>query len=133
MTDQGRKELLAPVLERWESGDFRTWGECFAPDLLVTGFDGDGQHRARGPAEITGYLSTFFEQFRDFRIEVGSLEALSEDVLLMEGRQFGTGRLSGLDIEESLYIVFRFESDQLVEMHWHPKREGALAAAGLSL
>lgn len=132
MADQRPSELLAPVLERWERGDFWAWDECFAPDLLVTGFDSEGSHRARGPEEITRYLSGFFHQFRDYRIEVGKLDQLSEQVVIMEGRQRGTGHLSGVDVEETLYIVFRFASGRLTEMHWHPRRDGALAAAGLS-
>lgn len=71
MPDRPTTEIVAPVLRRWERGDFSTWDECFAP--------------------------------------------------------------SGLEIRESLFIVFRFASDQLVEMHWHPKREGALQAAGLGI
>ena len=131
VADQSASELLAPVLERWERGDFWVWDECFAPDLLVTGFDADGSHQGRGPEEITSYLSRFFRQFRNYRIEVGQLDQLSEEIVLMEGRQLGTGRLSGVDIGETLYIVFRFASGRLTEMHWHPKREGAFAAAGL--
>ena len=129
---QSKRELLDPILERWERGDFSVWDECFAPDLLVTGFDADGSHQAHGPKEITSYLSRFFRQFRDYRIQVGPLDQLSEEIVLMEGRQLGTGRLSGVDIAETLYIVFRFASGRLTEMHWHPKREGALAAAGLA-
>ena len=108
------------------------WDESFAPDLLVTGFSADGPERARGPEEISGYLRRIFQQFRDYRIEAGELEQLTEDGLLMEGRQLATGRLSGLEIAETLYILFRFRSGQIAAMHWHPKREGALAAAGLS-
>jgi ketosteroid isomerase-like protein len=125
-------QLLAPILERWGRGDFSGWDERFAPDLLLTGFDADGQHRARGPEEISDFLRRFFRQFRDYRIEVGRLRQVSEDVVLMEGRQLGTGRLSGVEVRDTLYIVFRFDSGRLTEMHWHPSREGALEAAGVS-
>ena len=108
------------------------WDESFAPDLLLTGYDSDGTHRARGPEEITDYLRGFFEQFRDYRVEAHGLEQLDGETVLMEGRQFGTGRLSGLEIDETLYIVFRFSSGRLAEMHWHLAREGALEAAGLA-
>jgi ketosteroid isomerase-like protein len=124
-------EILAPILARWAHGDFSGWDECFAPDLLLTAFDPDGAHQARGPEEIGTYLRSFFRQFRDYRIEVEQLEQLSDDTLLMQGRQLGTGRLSGLEIEDDIYIVFRFTAGQLTETHWHPRREGALEAAGL--
>ncbi len=55
-------------------------------------FDADGLLEARGPEEIGSYLSRFFRQFRDYRIEVEELDELSEDVVPMEGRQFGAGR-----------------------------------------
>lgn len=129
MTDRSLSELLEPVLERWERGDFWVWDECYAPDMLLTGFDADGSHEAHGPEEIASYLSSFFRQFRDYRIEVGRLQQLSEEVVFMEGRQLGTGRLSGVEIAENVFIVFRFASGRLTEMHWHPRRDGALAAA----
>ena len=132
MADQTASALLAPILKRWGRGDFSGWDECFAPDLLLTAFDADGTHRMRGLEEISDYLGRFFRQFRDYRIKVGQVEQLSDEILLMEGRQLGTGRLSGLEIEETLYVVFRFASGQLKEMHWHPKREGALEAAAFS-
>lgn len=47
------------------------------------------------------------------------------------GRQLGIGRSSGVEVTQSLYIVFRFADERLTEMHWHMSREGALEAAGL--
>ena len=60
------------------------------------------------------------------------LEQLSEETLFMEGRQCGTGRESGVEVEDALCIVFRFASGRLTEMHWHRKRAGALEAARLA-
>jgi len=125
------RERLEPILERWEEGDFGGWDESFAPDLLLTGFDADGAHRARGPEEINAYLRRFFRQFRDYRVKMQDLEQLDDESALMKGRQYGIGRLSGLEVDEVLYIVFRFSSGRLTEMHWHIDREAALAAAGL--
>ena len=130
VVDEEMRKRLAPLLDRWKQGDF-IWDEGFAPDMLVTGFSADGPERARGPEEIAGYLSRIFKQFRDYRVEATGFEQLGDEIMLMEGRQFGTGRLSGLEVAESLYIVFRFRSGRLTEMHWHPGRDEALAAAGL--
>lgn len=129
MVDQDARERLSPLLRKWARGDFTGWDEVFSSDLLLTAFNAAGPGQARGPEEIGNYLRGFFQQFSDYRIEVGHLEQLTNQTLLMEGRQFGTGRLSGLEIDETLYIVFRFDFGQLTEMHWHPKREGALEAA----
>jgi hypothetical protein len=126
------QERIAPVIERWTAGDFGGWDDVFAPDMLLTGFDADGHGKARGPDEINAYLRGFFEQFSSFRIEADSFAELDDRTLLLEGRQFAIGRGSGLPIDETLFVVFRFEGETLAGMHWHPKREGALAAAGLT-
>jgi ketosteroid isomerase-like protein len=129
---EAQEQLLAPILERWERGDFSGWDERFAPDLVLSGFNADGVFWGRGPEEISKNLRQFFRQFRDYRIEPGEFDRIADDVLLMEGRQFATGRLSGVEVSETLYIAFRFDGDRLTEMHWHPSREGALEAAGIS-
>ena len=133
MGTEAQERLLAPILVRWERGDFTGWDEqLYAPDLVLSGFNADGVFRGRGPEEISTNLRQFFRQFRDYRIEAGEFERISNDLLLMEGRQFATGRLSGVEVSETLYIAFRFDGDRLTEMHWHPSREGALEAAGIS-
>ena len=124
-------ETLQEVTSNWERGDFSTWHECLDPDLVVTGFDPDGTHRARGPSEASDYLRRFFRQFRDYRIEVEGFDRITPEAVLMHGRQIGTGRISGLEVKESLYVVFRLAGDRVIEMHWHPERSGALRAAGL--
>ena len=52
--------------------------------------------------------------------------------MLPEGRQYGVGRTSGIPIDETLFVVFRVEGGQVTAMHWHPRRDGALGAAGLA-
>jgi SnoaL-like domain len=129
---QGQEQLLRPILERWERGDFSGWDEHFAPDLVLSGFDADGVFRGRGPEEISEKLRNFFRQWRGYRIEAGEFERIDDDFLLMKGRQLATGRLSGVEVTETLYIAFRFDGDLLTEMHWHPRREGALESAEAS-
>lgn len=122
--------LLRPLLERWEQGELLRWDELFAPEMLVTGYDADGVHVARGPEEIGAYMQSFFQQFADYHIEVGTLEEVADDTVLMEGRQHGTGRRSGLEISETLVIAFKLANGHIAEMHWRLRRPDALEAVG---
>lgn len=84
------------------------------------------------PVENVERLRPTLPEWEGTRIETGNLIALDESTVLMEGRQLATGRASRLELSESQHIVFRFDGGRVVEMYWHPHREGALQAAGLS-
>ena len=60
------------------------------------------------------------------------MTTLDDEHVLIEGRQFGVGRASGLRIDETLFIVVAIRDDLVRGIHWHPHREGALHAAGIA-
>ena len=125
-------EIVRPLVEGWERGDFRPRRGVTTDDLVLTGFTSEGGARVQGADEIGTYLREFFEQWADYRIDVASISELGDSHLLLEGNQYGTGRGSGMEIAERLFVVFALRDGQVSELHWHPHREGALEAAGLS-
>ena len=131
MSAEQRIERLRPVLVEWERGNFAAGAEIFSADVVLSSFSADGVVVSRGWEEIGVTLRDFFAQWADYRIEVGDLQALDDATFLMAGRQFGVGKRSGIEIVETLYIVFRFEGELVSEMHWHPDRGEALRVAGL--
>lgn len=124
-------ERLRPILAEWERGNFAPGAEVLAPDVWLSAFVPDGMVVAHGWEEISRFLREFLAQWSSYRIEVESLEELDDSAVLMEGRQYGTGKASGVEIADSLNIVFSFEGGRVVAMYWHPERAGALGAAGL--
>ena len=122
-------ELVRPIVEGWEQGDFRPRAELVADDLVVTGFTGSGDDVARGAEEIGRYLREFFSEWRDYRIKVERLVEMDDRRVLLEGRQYGVGRTSGISIDESLFVVLVVDDGRVRGMHWHPQRDGALEAA----
>jgi len=126
-------ERLRATLAEWEGGNFAAGAEILAPDVTLSSFISDGTVVTHGWDEMGRYLREFFAQWSDYRIEVNELSALNDSTVLMEGRQHGVGKTSGIEITESLNIVFEFDRGQVVAMYWHPRREGAFEAAGLSV
>jgi hypothetical protein len=122
-------ERLRPVMDEWERGNFEAGAEIASPDLELGAFVSDGMVFSRGQAEIARFLADFFEQWQEYRITVDSLMPLDDSTVVMDGRQHGVGRGSGVEISESLTIVFRFDADQLAAMYWHPDRDEALRVA----
>ena len=57
--------------------------------------------------------------------------AVNDDVVLVSGRQIGTGRSSGLKISEPLFVAIRLREGLICGHFWHVDRNEALAAAGL--
>ena len=123
-------ERLRPVLAEWERGNFAAGADLLASSVVLSAFIPDGTVVCRGREEVERFVAEFFAQWRDYRIKVDALAAVDNATVLLEGRQVGIGTGSGIAIEESLAIVFKFDHDQVAGMYWHPQREQALTAAG---
>jgi ketosteroid isomerase-like protein len=129
--DNQHVDRLRPTLSEWERGNFAAGADVLSPDVVLTSFVADGFVVSRGWEEIGKHLRDVFGQWGDYRIEVEQLTSLDDSSVLMEGRQYGFGKRSGIRIEDSLHIVFRFTGDRVTEMYWHPRREEVLGAAGV--
>jgi hypothetical protein len=68
----------------------------------------------------------------DYRIEAEELEDLGEDSVLAAGRQRGTGKLSGAEVDYPIFIVWKFRENNVIGVYFEGTRDTALEAAGLS-
>jgi ketosteroid isomerase-like protein len=129
---QENLERVRPLLAEWERGNFAAGGEILSPEVVLSSFvPGEEMVIVRGFAEIEVFLREFFEQWRSYRIEIDDVTSRGDNAVLAEGRQFGTGKTSGVETVDLLSIVFEFERDRIIAMYWHPNRGEALEAAGL--
>jgi hypothetical protein len=124
-------QAIRPLVEAWERGDFGPRPEATTEDIVVSGLTADGHEQVQGADEIDAYMRRIFEQFREYRIDVAAITELGGSHVLLEGHQYATGRSSGVETADSLFIVFAVRDGRVSEAHWHARRDGALAAAGL--
>jgi hypothetical protein len=124
-------ERLSATLEEWERGNFAAGAEILAPDVHASWFIPGGMVDSHGWEEMGRRLHEVFEQWADYRIEVRRLAEVDDEHVLMEGRQHGVGKSSGIEITDELYVVFRFGGDRVTAMYWHPDCAEALRAAGI--
>jgi ketosteroid isomerase-like protein len=123
--------FIRPLIDGWEQGDFAPRPGLLAADLVLTGFTGAGVDRAQGADEIAAYLRDFFSQWRDYRMSTRRVGRLDDEHVLIEGRQHGEGRVSGMHIDETLFVIIQVRDGKVAEIHWHARRDVAFAAAGI--
>jgi len=126
-----RVEALRPVYAEWAKGNFASGQHLFAADLHHTGFVPDGRITTHGLEEFLRWTRDFFSQWDAYSVEADEFVELDGDTVLVTGRQYGTGRHSGVKVEAPVFSVWIFRGEQVAGLHFDPDRERVLEAAGL--
>ena len=127
---QEKIELLRPLLAEWAEGNFWRGAELMASDITF---------RAAQPANIAAHgredaarqMLDLLAHWSDYRIEAEELEDLGEDSVLVVGRQRGTGKLSGAEVDYPIFVVWKFRENEVIGVYLEGTREAALEAADL--
>ena len=85
-----------------------------------------------GPEGIRRFFTDIGDAAPDFKIVIESLEAVGPDRVLGFMRVLGTGRASGIPIENATGNVYDFAGDRIQRIRIFFDRNQALDAAGLS-
>lgn len=126
-----RIATLRPIYEQWARGEFAAGAQLLAPDLVHTGFVPEGRVTTHGVEEFGRWVREFLSQWEGYRVLADEFMQVDDDTVLVSGRQYATGRHSGVEVEESVFNVWVFRGEQVVGLHVDPDRERALEAAGL--
>ena len=124
-------ELLRPLLAEWAKGNFWAGPELMAADITYHAAM-PADFVAHGLEETVRLVTGVLDHWTDYRIEAEELEDLGEDSVLVVGRQRGTGKLSGAEVEYPIFIVWKFRENEVVGVYFEGTRDAALEAAGLS-
>jgi ketosteroid isomerase-like protein len=120
-------ERLKAVYAELAKGNMRAGAELFSPDVsyepMAEGYE--ALHRA----DIEPYMREFLEQWDDFQIEAVKFEQVGETILVTE-RQRGTGKSSGIDIDQTDYAAWTFRDGLVTKARWRMNRDDALDAQG---
>jgi ketosteroid isomerase-like protein len=124
-------ELVRPLLAEWAKGNFWGGAELMAPDITFRAAP-PANFVAQGREEAARQMLDLLAHWSDYRIEAEELEDLGEDSVLVVGRQRGTGKLSGAEVEYPIFIVWKFRENEVIGLYLYGTRDTALEAAGLS-
>ena len=121
-------ELVREVYRAWAAGDFSAgafapdfeWGQL--PDAVEPG-------PRRGP-EVGDALRRLFEAYKDFRVEAEEFLDTGDRVVVI-GYVRGTGRKSGMELDQRFAFVWRVRDAMLTGFQVYRERAEALKAVGL--
>jgi ketosteroid isomerase-like protein len=128
---QENVEIVRRIYDGWSRGDFSV-----GTDLMASEFEWHqradavepGSHRG---AAIGGAISKIFEIYENFR--VGPAEYIDAgDKVVVVARVQGTGKGSGVELDERFGFVWTVRADKLVDLTMFGDRREALEAAGIS-
>jgi ketosteroid isomerase-like protein len=128
---QDKLELLRPILAEWAKGNLWVGAELMAPDITFQAAP-PANFVAHGLEETVRVVTDLLDHWTDYRIEAEELEDLGDDSVLVMGRQSGTGKLSGAEVDYPIFIVWKFRENEVVGVFFEGTRDGALKVAGLS-
>jgi ketosteroid isomerase-like protein len=126
-----KRELLRPILAEWAKGNVWVGAELMAPDITFSAAP-PANFVAHGLEEVAREVLELLTHWSDYRIEAEETEELGEDNILAIGRQRGTGKLSGAEVDYPIFIVWKFRENELVGVYFEGTRDAALQVAGLS-
>jgi len=127
---QENVELLRPLLAEWAEGNFWGGAEMMAPDVTFRAAP-PANFVAHGLEETARQMLDVLAHWSDYRIEAEELEDLGEDSVLVVGRQRGTGKLSGAEVDYPIFVVWKFRENEVIGVYLEGTRDAALEAAGL--
>ncbi len=119
------------MVEGWPQADFRGVIRLFTEDVEMSAYQPEGVLAFRGREEVVDFMNEFGSHWDPYLVEVEEVREVGRDLVLVSGRQIGTGRTSGLEISEPLHVAIRLRDGRIAAHHWHVEREKALSAAGL--
>jgi len=123
--------LVRAIYECWARGDFRTTADKVAPDFEWKQIHGVVEPGSHVGADANRALRSIFEVYEDFRLEAEEYLDAGDTIIVVAHAQ-GTGRGSGLHIDQRLAQAWTVLDGTPVRMEQYPSRKDALEAAGLS-
>lgn len=117
-------EIVRAAFEAFGRGDPEAVLEFCDPEIVVRdpertgvtfhGFDG-----------LLRFWSEWFENWEEYRVEPREFEEHGDEILV-SAEQIGRGALSGVEVRDDLFNVFRLRRGKVVEYRVYGGREAAL-------
>ena len=126
-------EIARSIYAGWEQGNFSEGPNLFDPEILFESVMPDSSERivAHRPEGIEEFMREFLTQWRDYRMIGDDFRQLDADTVLVDGRQAGIGRRSGVSVEIPIYSVWTLQDGKVIRLIVEFDRQKALEAAGL--
>jgi ketosteroid isomerase-like protein len=121
-------EIVRTAFEAFSRGDIDGVLELCDPDVVVRDPQRTGT-TFKGPEGLRSFFEEWLENWEEYRTEPVEVTEVGDE-MLVHARQTGKGKLSGIEIDQDLFVVVRMRDGKFVEYRLYTQREGALASMG---
>lgn len=127
-------EVVRRIYAEWERGNFTAALSAMDDEVTFETFMPDSKElvMVHGLARLGAFMREWFHQFRDYRVTGEEFRAVGTDHVFVGGRQAGTGRRSGVEVDSPAFALWTFRGGKVVRLLAHYDRAATLEAAGLS-
>jgi ketosteroid isomerase-like protein len=122
------REIVRMAFEAFNRGDIDSVLELCDPAIVVRDPQRTGT-TFRGPDGVRQFFEEWLENWEEYRSEPVELTEAGGEILV-HARQSGKGKLSGIEIDQDLFVVSRIREGRFVEYRLYTEREDALASMG---
>jgi ketosteroid isomerase-like protein len=120
---------LRAIYREWAKGNLAAGEDLYAEDAsFIPMAEGRSTLDRQG---FRRFMRSFLAEWDDFTSEAVEMTDHGDRVLVTE-RQRGTGRGSGIEIDQLFYVVWTFRDGLAVKVRWDSDLAEAREAAGLA-
>ena len=124
-------DLVRSMYTAFERGDF-TNADWADPEVEYVIAEGPEPRTFRGLAGLAEAMRTLFREIEDVRVEAEQYRELDAEHVLVLGRGFGRGKLSGVPVSARNAEVFEVHEGKVTKIVVYYERDRALADLGLA-
>ena len=122
-------EIVQEAFAAFARGDLEAVVDLSDPEIVVRDPDRTGR-ALHGPAGLRSFFEEWLENWEEYRSE--PLEFIEAgDEILVHTMQTGRGRLSGIELQQDLFQVFRVRDGRFLEYRIYTDRGEAFRSVGL--
>jgi ketosteroid isomerase-like protein len=131
---QRNVEVVRRIYAEWERGNFQAAFPMLDDEVTFETFMPDSNEMVviHGLDRLRSFMLDWFGQWEDYRVSGDEFRAVGADRVFVAGRQAGTGRRSGVEVDSPGFTVWTFRGGKVVRLLAHYDRTEALEAVGLS-
>jgi ketosteroid isomerase-like protein len=122
----------AEVVRRFWTASFEDLADVVDDDIDYRAIEGapDDVGVMHGRDALVRYLLDWNEMFEGFTVELLEVEPMGDDQVLVLGRVAGRARVSGIETEQRLAILYTVRGGRIVRGREYRTKQEAKAAAG---
>jgi ketosteroid isomerase-like protein len=122
------REIVQRAFEAFGRGDIEGVVELCDPDITVRDPQRTGT-TFRGPDGLRNFFAEWMENWEEYRSELVEFTELGGEILV-RAHQTGKGKLSGIEINQDVFVIVRLRDGKFVEYRIYATREDAVASVG---